>query len=455
MEANVKDHFSYLLTDESNDFFQKIAVEEATSSIRATTQVTGSMVKKAAAGSVSAFEKVASRLDRDLGMLKHAGACGVNAGMQKRANAYMNVLVSETELTCEEYGQIFDKVASEAIEVDLAAARDQLCADQPAEFHYLVDEVLLKIGHELVELALMEKEAGKLSFLKKLVGKVAPVVTGGGNVRAGLAGAGKMLAGKGGRVLQEAGHKIQKAKHWAGTPVRKLQKWREGRITSAPTKLQAKIDKLTPMAVPGTAKGDVATGMKGSFEKQKVKAEAKRRSFLDKKEKKLDAGWDDGVKTTATPGGQRSAPTATGEKKIQQSEQSRQTGASDAAAAAQPKAPKAPEAPKGPGESGPIPISSHPNHPSNKGTGTDGPAPKVKAEPDAGSSMTNIPASPPGGAEGKSEGFMSSWKKLSEGGWKGLNPAEKGTLIRGGVTAAMVGRAVTGHGVVTGGEGLI
>jgi len=63
---------------------------------------------------------------------------------------------------------------------------------------------------------------------------------------------------------------------------------------------------------------------------------------------------------------------------------------------------------------------------------------------------------PPGGTEGKPPGFMDAWKKATGGaGWKGLSAEEKGVLIRGGVTAALIGRAVTGHGVITGGEGLI
>jgi hypothetical protein len=113
-----------------------------------------------------------------------------------------------------------------------------------------------------------------------------------------------------------------------------------------------------------------------------------------------------------------------------------------------------------------TPISNDPNHPSNsnlKGTGTDGPAPqpKAKAEPDAPDTKTKLDDAPgdtpdpPPSVDTEKPGVMSAWKKVTEKGWGGLSPEEKGALIRGGVTAAMVSRAVTGHGAITGGEGLI
>src|SRR5690606_36972397 len=106
-------------------FFQKLAIDKA--GVRASDVAPEAMAKIASAQ--SPFEKVAARLDRDLELLKVAGECGVNGGMMRRANAYMDVLYAHNDLSLEEYEQVFDKVAAYAIEVDLLAAYDQLCAE--------------------------------------------------------------------------------------------------------------------------------------------------------------------------------------------------------------------------------------------------------------------------------------------------------------------------------------
>jgi hypothetical protein len=138
-------HFDYLMKDESEDFFQKVAFREA--GIAPARPAPHEMAKQASA--MSSFEKVASRLDRDMGILKQAGAYGRNFGMYKRAGAYMEVILTNANLSPEEFGAVFDKVAASAIETDLQQCWDEISPGCPDSHLGWLESEFAKIGFNL------------------------------------------------------------------------------------------------------------------------------------------------------------------------------------------------------------------------------------------------------------------------------------------------------------------
>lgn len=429
-------HFDWLTKDDEGDFFQKVALDE--SGVRAN-QRPPAMTKTAAPTAPvrqTSFEKVASRLDRDLSLLASSGSVGINGGMQKRAQAYLDVVQSNVDLTPEQFDKLFDKVASVAIQTDLEAAYDQLVTGLPDHEHHIVDEILIKIGAELAQSALLEKEARgfNLSALHgieeaahagkalnrgvrgaeeftateraaKTIGlpkapphEIGPIA----KTRAGVAGA-VNAAGEGAKAVGRAA-----AKPFVGA-ANKVRQWNTNRIMKAPEELSSALSKSRAAEAAGGLKGSVAKGTSKSLEKQHAAAVAKR-----------DAKLNPAPKTDAPSDVAKATSTKT--------EGARQEGAA-----------KAQEAAKAPGE----PPKEPPKEKANVG-----------GEGGGGEGHEHTPP-PPGGANGKPPGFMDAWKKATTGGWKGLSAEEKGVLIRGGVTAALVTRAVTGHGAITGGQGLI
>lgn len=441
MEANVTKHFAYLFEDDSKDFFQKIAIENAIESKAATQAVTPKMVKQASAS--TEFEKVAGRLERDLGILKHAGSCGLDAGMQKRANAYIDVLLSQVDLTAEEFGPVFDKVAAAAIQVDLEAAYHQLCKELDEDEHQYVDDVLIKVGHEITRLALLEKEAflgAAARFLGRAAGRLAGGGAGKAMVRSGLAGTrsavGAIARGRGLSALEAAGAvgkkaiaPVRAATRAAGTEFRAA---RTAQMAATRGKVQSQLAAARSAAGAPGLRGAVAKGQAASLEKQMAGSRSKALQQAGEAAKKTKSSMGMGAKAPelAAPGTPKSPTTApktpaaappalAGAAKTEQAKAEQAVGQAKATEAAKP--PKAPEA----------------------------------SEPKAHATETHTPPPPPGGVEGKPPGFMDAWKKATSSGWNGLSQAEKGSLIRGGVTAALVYRTMTGKGAVTGGEGVI
>ncbi len=152
-------HFSYLVTDDANAFLQKVACDdaEAVYGVRPVARQPEPMEKRASPD--TPFEKIAARLERDIGILKTAGPCGLSFGMCKRANAYIDHLLSSVGLGPDEFAQVFDKVAAEAIETDLNASWEQLSAGCPDDLKPWLEWELAKIGYELAADAEMEKQA--------------------------------------------------------------------------------------------------------------------------------------------------------------------------------------------------------------------------------------------------------------------------------------------------------
>jgi len=127
-------HFDYLLDDEGREFFQKVAESRAVSSLpRAPAKAALELVKQAAAEPISGFEKVATRLETDIEIIKMAGSCGEDFGMTKRASAYMDRIELEHDLTNAENVLLFNKVAFAALEGDIEEARGSLHLEFPKE----------------------------------------------------------------------------------------------------------------------------------------------------------------------------------------------------------------------------------------------------------------------------------------------------------------------------------
>lgn len=426
-------HFDYLTKDDEGDFFQKVALDQ--SGVRAN-QRPVAMTKTASQASPArtSFEKIAARLDRDLEFLKAAGECGISAGMQKRANAYIDVLMSNVALSAEEFGEVFDKVASVAIQTDLEAAWEKLAAEIDPTLLPWLEWQLNKLGSELTKEAILEKEA-----VFGLIARGARFLSNNFSRAKGLASAAK--AG-----TKEIAHDIGRG--WTGG-VGVL------RHTGAENKMKFLADEIKRTKAPGAA----ARAYKENLAKQYRAAHAKnikgleeieasgvpmtpaQQAALAKARAKARAGAAGRASSSPAPAGGAPTPAA--------------PVSATTTGAASTNAPAARASSAGGGKI--IPISKDPNHGSNKGTGTDGPAPQAQAQPKAKADTPATPDTPPppGGADGKPPGFIDAWKKVTEGGWSGLSPEERGVLIRGGVNAALVARVVTGHGAVTGGEGLI
>jgi hypothetical protein len=476
----MRDHFSYLVDDDAGAFFQKAANRAATPASRAPVP----MAKTAS--EAPAFEKIAARLDRDIEIIKVAGACGINGGMMRRADAYIDRLLNvESDVSPEEFGEIFDKVAASAIMGDLESAFAELTAGVDPELHHVVERTLAKIGSDMTSLAMLEKEAilgaiargaGRL-FAR---GAVKEEIAAGRAIAKGMAGrsavrAGEAAKGIGAQAAGKARSLATRVGEGAKGLGREFRVGRQGAMMEARAKTTANLAKARGIAAAGGPNalraGDAARSLErgvgvrpgapasrefmAGASKDLEKGMAKTKASLTPKPA---GGAAAPANTTAARTAPPSAPAASQAKAIK-AEGEAAKAQSDAADAARIK--DGPDKPKGKGkpELSVLPGGKADND-NLKGTGTDGPAPKPKVDepsapkPKAEGGGTTPP--PPGGAEDKPAGFMDAWKKATGGaGWKGLSAAEKGALIRGGVTGAVVYRAMTGHGVVTGGQGLV
>jgi hypothetical protein len=412
----MRNHFDYLTKDDEAAFFQKLAVDEA--SVKASHVAPEAMRKLASAK--SPFEKVAVRLDRDLDLLKTAGECGLNAGMMRRADAYVDVLLTHAGLNNDELGEVFDKVAAAAIEADLLAAYEQLCGDVPDEYVGLVDDILVKAGADLTELALLEKQAkfglgglGRASHMAEEAGQVmrrgshgaagiAGELAGGGSaaskMKAGLAGVGaatkeiaQTTAGKATAPFKALGDKFRTAR------TARIARTRGELASSLETARKAS----TAPGLRGTTGKAMASSLEGTIAKNKSSALAQAGKAADKTKESMGLAKKPAASAATLPTAK--APAA------------------ESGGGAKPPKTKEPEAAAG-------------------------------AESPHASEATEAP---PGGSEGKPPGFMDAWKKATTKGWKALSEEERGALIRGGVTAAVVYRVAAGKGAITGGDGII
>jgi hypothetical protein len=428
-------HFSYLLDEPAQDFFMKAAGDAAERIYGISAADPAPMEKKASAPPKSSFEKVASRLDRDLGILKTAGSCGWDLGMCKRADAYVDVLLSNCHLSPDEFGELFDKIAAESIQTDLEAAYRQSCSGLEAELHPMVERHLAKLGYDLAGIAMMEKEA----FAGRLIagaGKMLGKWRGGRGMgyaargERGIAGGAAAVKNVARGEAAIAGSAARGLKERVVAPFRQgAANYRAARATAAKDSAKALGKEMQgyrqqmKMHAPGSAQHDVAKAALGKGSQQAKK-------IYGPQTPKAPAATPS---TAAAPAG-TTAPSKPPAESLSATSQTKQVKAEGEAARAQSEASKAA---KTPSNDNVIPI--------RKSTGTDGPAPKPqdapKSKPDV--APENIPAVSPAAAEaaGAPKGVI---EKLKTEGWNSLTGAEK---LQAAAGAYVGGKVVFGDGL--------
>jgi len=429
-------HFAYLIQHDDADFFQKVANEQA----EARRPIASQSIMKTAMQNLlegATFEKIASRLDRDIGILKSAGESGMNCGMQKRAAAYMSQLNEQCELSGKQYAQIFDKVAGAAILGDMQAAYDHISDSIDPSLHPWLKNEIQKVGFDLSRQAAMEKKAITLPGVGELLS---------GEIKAGLSGARAIRLGS-----AEAAA-IAKATARETAAAARVAKGGEKLKAIEETALEAEANRLKGLK---PTKGSVGEAFRGSQLAKNMKAQADAPAQLSKLQAEAAR-----LKAFKPDPGHQAAFHAS------------QTAKNDAAIAALSPKPKPATPPKA--------VAPKPP----KAPKVDTAAPKadaVKAEADAAraakpaeapAAESPAPKEKPTKAEGdvvdEAEGGLNakggdagdvtlkgSWGKFRDGGWKSLSGDEKQKLINAGAVAIVGGRVVTGHGIVTGGQGII
>lgn len=428
-------HFAYLTQSDEADFFQKVAGEQAKSRRPvASSSITKTAMQQLLGGIT--FEKVAGRIDRDIGILKIAGPSGMNAGMQKRAGAYLDQLVEQCEMTDEEYGEIFDKLAAESILGDMSAAFDHLSDGLDHAYHPWLRGEIQKLGYELTVHAMHEKEAGLLSGIGKLLGRGGEMLGEAGmGAKALKAGAGRAI-GRGARAVGEGASGVGRAVKGAvrgavdkaviGGKMIAEPFTRAGRLARTEAglaKTEASLAKMKDLHG-ASPKGGVLESMRGSGAKsleEKAVAQRAKAQRLQPKAPSPTTTKPVASKEVKAPSAPAPAKTPAGSS----------TAATDAAAAAKPAKATATKS-----EAPPIAAKSETAPPSAK-------APTEKVD-------SSLVASDKGGVTMKG-----AYEKVRDQGWKALSSAEKQKLINAGIATVVGGRVVLGHGLLTGGEGII
>lgn len=158
MEKNkMNDHFAYLTDDDDNEFFQKLACNEAQETMEVSATAPQEEVEKVA--SATGMQKLAARTDRDIEIIKTAGQSGFNFGTINRSLDYIDGLFYKDRLDEKNAGDLFDKVAAAAIDHDMSIVHGHLLKLAGEEFRSWVDQVVRDAGTDLVKAAAMDKEA--------------------------------------------------------------------------------------------------------------------------------------------------------------------------------------------------------------------------------------------------------------------------------------------------------
>lgn len=409
----MSDHFSYLIDDDAGAFFQKVACEdaEAVLDVRPVVLQSEPMEKKASA--MTHFEKIASRLEYDLGILKTAGSFGLNLGMSKRASAYLETILERVDLEPEEFTQVFDKVAATAIETDLTEAYRVITEQTSEDCHPWIEQEIAKIGFDMATEAELEKQA----FLGALIR--------GGRT---LAGGARSV---GSHALRESGRRAAELSRGAARQAKRpfvatgkgikeqagrLGKWhgkRHERNVAKLTKMEQSPRHLRNLGREKGFRKAWAEGKQKSIISQKGKAyegiAKQEQKAWTKAKKRMGMKEQTGLKpedikaptTAPTPGApQAGAPAAAQETKAIQTQRQTQEGLDAARKAAEP--------------------------------------PKLKRKagnpPGGGDTPVNPPEAPKGVID-----------KLKKGGWESLSTGEK---IQAGAGAYLGGKMLFGEGPV-------
>ena len=399
----MSDHFSYLYDDNESDFFQKQANAVADEALPRADEI----VKTASPVSREAYslEKMASRLEQDLFIVKTAGDSGFNMGAQSRASSYMTKFAERMDIEEDVAEVVFDRFMAGAIEHDLGIVRDELYKLADDESRPWVDSEIAAAGIDLVEAAQMEKAACVAGIAKAI------------RASKGLGAAARVKA-------------------VASAPRRSVREWRAGRAgakrSKANVRLQKAQKKLETMKTRATAatvkagklpaglRRDVGPGVAGRTKRRVDKATAK----VQKRESQLEKA------------------------KIKHI---------DRKDIAQGKAPRSKQAPV---ETKPTTGTKQTDDITRKKTEQTA---KDKSVQDDLKETTKTPknsknqaaeSDAPGGAGGDAT-LGSSYKKMRDGGWGSLSGAEKQKLINAGLAGVVGHRVVMGQGAVTGGKGII
>jgi hypothetical protein len=448
-------HFAYLLDEQSDSFFQKVSCQEAERIDKVHVPRPEPEPIEKQASEPTSFEKVASRLDSDLYIMKTAGVCGLNLGMSKRACAYVDRVMDEVDMTEEEFDYFFDKVAADSILVDLATAQQQLheMVDFDKTAMDAIDRELAFTGFQMSKLAELEKEAllaaGRALFAAGKAGAKSKIWRAGGAAKQGIKNVPGRVSSRAGKMWEGTKAGGRWAKALPGRAARGAgSKYRQARLGLAERNLRniSRASKNPLMKAQTPAGAAYRKSLQGSALKQsaglqkmmsnpKYQAAAKQRRAARKIKKQKMGTFQDRKKSRVALDEKRKA-TAT------RTKMEREQGAGKASEAANLDNIKL-------GPAGKPKAGAPPKGPKSKG-----PEPQPGGQPGAGGTPQPAAGAPPAAA-GADPKFMDTWKKMSKGGWGNLSAAERGVMVRGGVTGALGYRAVTGKGAVTGGEGLI
>ena len=454
-------HFSYLLDQPRDVFFQKIA----RSRLDELVDPAGPDLSTPAP-EVMSFAKIAMQVDRDLRRLEKTAGPGSDAGMTKRAMAYFEVACDNVEMDAREAATLFDKCAAAGIDRDVSSLRDELMAFVPDQMHPELFGDINKVAVDLVHEAALIKEA---LFSPKLIGQAiggAAKWTGAKAVRGAehVGAFGRSIAAKPGAIGRSLSGK---AKSLTGGVKQKWYNWRaEGSRRGAQRASQdlAKVRKTGYQR--GTSLGAAqqrgsATAKADLFAAREQKHLAKEQSFRQKAQAQGAEPQFQGVKEQVAAGtGYK--PQYTGK-----AGKTGATGAADDAAqaankpmpnqttttTAKPPTEGAQTAAQAAEKKGPIGVVDENNQirpagTGKKGTGTEGPEPAAKSTPDA---PRNVEPPPPEVVANPT--LKGAYDKIVAG--EPITRAEKGKLIDAGVKAAIGYRVVMGQGAISGGEGLV
>jgi len=381
-------HFAYLMDDDSSNFFQKLACEEADRDLLPATAPLPLVEKIAAAKGI---DKVAARVDRDIQIVKTAGVSGHNFGSIRRGLNYIDGLVQREQFSVESAGTVFDKVASAAIEHDLSIIEHDLRGMVGHEYNEWVDNTVADIGLDLVKAAALDKEA--------LIGVVRAF-----KATKGLSGA-------------------SRARAVAKAPGQSFKQWRTEAAVAKRGKAAKKLNRATRKA-----QTSVLSSAKEMRTARKIKDPAIQRSVMP------------GIKTQAAKDAakhqKRIQKASDAHSKRQAKVQQREAIESGRKPAAKPKDTKQLsdkiETAQGKMETGRSQAKDKAADAAKGGKPSKAEPPKT--EP--GKTKANA------GGE-KETGMLDSLGKLRDKGWKNLSPAEKNKVLQAGAGAYVAKETLT------------
>jgi hypothetical protein len=420
----MNEYFRYLVDDDATRFFEKVAREEAE-------LVVTRAADQSATETRASTRSMETTINRDLGILKAAGSAGMSLGTVHRADVYFDRLVQDGQIPPDSHGAVFDKIAGEAIQADIEAARAHLYSLADEDQRHWIDAELAKVALDLVKAAQVEKQAiigaiGRLGLRGATSGAMSAI---GAGTKAGLQAAGRAAT----TGVQAAGRAATAPFRAAANLGREgLLKFRTARSVRAGEKLKGIERRLG--AAQAMKPGAFQSGAMRSLEKQRTGAQAglaKREAAFQRSVPKAPAAAAPATAALKAPAtAPPPAPTS---------------AATTAPAKAKP--------PSKPAKAKQAPIADE-APPALMGAlapaGASAKAPKAVKTKKKGRAEAAEEA-----AEAAKPKFREVYTKLRDQGWKSLSGEEKQKLINAGALGLVGGRLVTGHGLITGGEGLI